>query len=162
MKASILVLFGICSLWPLSSACRHDSQLRIIPEVEVALAWRGWRRGGKWAASWVSLDGNSVIMFLMWCVFSYWQLINSRYLKHHYKMWVFAHSTLGSLILIFTIVSVMMMGIEGLKGFIGVVVILLLLTLATTGTWILCQKCSSKRSQRPYKVLQWIHRVISQ
>ena len=95
-----------------------------------------------------------VIMFLMWCVFSYWQLINSRYLKHHYVLWVVAHSTLGSLILVFTIVGVLLMEFEGgLKGILGILVILLLLTLATTGIWNIAQKCSPKWSRRPFKKL---------
>lgn len=80
----------------------------------------------------------------MWCVLSYLQLINSRYLKHHYIMWVVSHVTLGSLILIFTLVGVFLMEIEGVKGFIAVIVIILLLTLATTGIWDLAQKCSPK------------------
>ena len=100
-----------------------------------------------------------VIMFLMWCVFSYWQLINSRYLKHHYVLWVVAHSTLGSLILIFTIIGISLMGLKGIKGIFAFLIILLFLTLATTGIWNLTQKCSPKWSRRPFKTLQWIHRV---
>ena len=100
-------------------------------------------------------------MFLVWCVFSYWQLINSRYLKHHYVLWVVAHSTLGSLILIFSLIGIALMEIDGFKGLLATLLIFLLLTLATTGIWNLTQKCSPKWSLRPFKILQLVHRVIS-
>ena len=48
-------------------------------------------------------------IFLAWCVFSYCQLITSRYLKHRFVLWVVADSTLGSLILILTTIWVVLM-----------------------------------------------------